>query len=209
MVRSIGFEFVYGPNNPPEVRARIRGRYEQAVYDVALRSVVENKNEISMYYQKPTIVEEEQLGSLAPYPVGPSIIIAPQEFHIYAYNLWADEVLYAIDSGYVFFNVHCHGDVGRFRVRHSPDADIENWWPDPPNHYKAGLNWLTNKNKYHIGYTISCYCGAFDRYVRPGTYPYGSDTCIADAFVDAYLVNGYNQIGPFGTCAYLANTRAH
>jgi len=390
LVKSIGFEFVFGSNNHPELRAKIRGRYEQAVYDAVLRSVVENDNEILAYYQKPTIVEENEIGAsgAAPFPVGPSIIIAPQEFHsafqpyadwltdqgiktylitpqtiywyfsgrdepekirnyikycyerggtwfilggddyaanniyfipvrycipldsvignipeydsipcdmyfsdltgdwnldgddywgeikqdqadrfpevfvgritaynaqevsnwvtkalhyektpgiifnhvlwiynsmvglgdayttfpsyfshIYAYNWWADEVLYAIDTGYAFFNVHCHGDVGRFRVRHTPDADIENWWPDPPNHYKAGLNWLTNKNRYHIGYTISCYCGAFDRYARPGTYPYGSDTCIADAFVDAYLVNAYNQTGPFGTCAYLANTR--
>uniref|UniRef100_A0A7V1EIL2 T9SS type A sorting domain-containing protein n=1 Tax=candidate division WOR-3 bacterium TaxID=2052148 RepID=A0A7V1EIL2_UNCW3 len=80
LVRSIGFEFVYGPNNPPGLRAQIRGRYEQVVYDAVLRSVVENDNEILAYYQKPAIVEEEQLGSLAPYPVGPSIIIAPQEF---------------------------------------------------------------------------------------------------------------------------------
>jgi len=33
LVKSIGFEFAFGSNNPPEVRARIRGRYEQAVYD--------------------------------------------------------------------------------------------------------------------------------------------------------------------------------
>ncbi|MGB9722104.1 MAG: C25 family cysteine peptidase, partial [bacterium] len=89
LVRPIGFEFVFGPNNLPEVRARVRGKYEQAVYDVALRSVVENDNEISVYYQKPAIVEEEQLGSFAPFPVGPAIIIAPQEFHS-AFQPYAD-----------------------------------------------------------------------------------------------------------------------
>jgi len=91
LVKSIGFEFVFGSNNHPELRAKIRGRYEQAVYDAVLRSVVENDNEILAYYQKPTIVEENEIGAsgAAPFPVGPSIIIAPQEFHS-AFQPYAD-----------------------------------------------------------------------------------------------------------------------
>lgn len=43
--------------------------------------MVEDDNEILAYYQKPAIVDESQLGQFAPYPAGPAIIIAPQEFH--------------------------------------------------------------------------------------------------------------------------------
>ncbi|MEO0129288.1 MAG: C25 family cysteine peptidase [candidate division WOR-3 bacterium] len=89
LVRPIGFEFVFRPNNLPELRAKVRGKYEQAVYDAALRDVVENDNEISLYYQKPALVEENQIGSPAPYPKGPAIIIAPQEFHS-AFQPYAD-----------------------------------------------------------------------------------------------------------------------
>ncbi|MGQ9535231.1 MAG: C25 family cysteine peptidase [bacterium] len=89
LVRPIHFEFLFSPRALPELKAKVRGRYEQAVYDAALQNVVQNKNEIFAYYQKPAIVEEGQLGSLAPYPIGPAIIIAPQEFHS-AFRPYAD-----------------------------------------------------------------------------------------------------------------------
>ena len=61
-------------------------------------------------------------------------------------------------------------------------------------------------NKYSVGYSISCFCGAFDSlaWVLPA-YPEGSDTCIADAFVDAYQSSLLEL--PIGACVYLVNTR--
>jgi hypothetical protein len=61
IIRNINFEFAFSPNNPPELRPRIRGKCEQAVYDAAIRNVVENDNEIPLYYQTPTLVEENQI----------------------------------------------------------------------------------------------------------------------------------------------------
>ncbi|MGB9722101.1 MAG: C25 family cysteine peptidase, partial [bacterium] len=366
----------------PEVRARVRGKYEQAVYDVALRSVVENDNEISVYYQKPAIVEEEQLGSFAPFPVGPAIIIVPQEFHsafqpyadwmtdqgiktylitpqtiyayfsgvdnaekvrnyikycyenaggtyfilgsdnsrghnnfvpvrwcveyiydedtiiptdlyfsdltgnwdidndgrwgewedlpdrwpevfvgrvsaytsqevtnwvakalhyektpgvifdsalwiystpvgtgnspsvfpvhighIYAQDYWADAALNLMSRGYGIVNINCHGNAGDYRLRHNPNADHRSWWEETPNQYYAGLNWLTNVDEYFVGYSISCYVGAYDTLAHPIYYENGTDTCIADAYVDAYLYNHQGNQGPFGAFAFLANTR--
>ena len=89
LVRPIDFEFVFSQRPIPELRAKVRGKYEQVAYDAALRNVVVNYNEISIYYQKPTIVEENQIGGAAPYPVGPAIIIAPLQFHS-AFQPYAD-----------------------------------------------------------------------------------------------------------------------
>ncbi len=89
LVRPIGFDFAFTQRAIPELRAKVRGKNEQATYDAALRDLVVNHNEISVYYQKPAIVEENQLGSLAPFPIGPAIIIAPQEFHS-AFQPYAD-----------------------------------------------------------------------------------------------------------------------
>ena len=89
IVRQVQFEFVFGPNSLPELRPQVRGRYEQMVYDVAIREVVENDYEVSAYYQKPVIVEENQLGSISPFPTAPAVIIAPDEFHS-AFQVYAD-----------------------------------------------------------------------------------------------------------------------
>ncbi|HEC78576.1 MAG TPA: hypothetical protein ENI34_05455, partial [candidate division WOR-3 bacterium] len=89
IVRQIQFEFVFGSNGLPELRPQIRGRYEQALYDAAIRKFVENDYEISAYYQRPTIVEENEIGTLAPIPGAPGVIIAPEEFHN-AFQPYAD-----------------------------------------------------------------------------------------------------------------------
>jgi len=89
IVRQIQFEFVFGSNGLPELRPQIRGRYEQALYDAAIRKFVENDYEISAYYQRPTIVEENEIGTLAPIPGAPGVIIAPEEFHN-AFQSYAD-----------------------------------------------------------------------------------------------------------------------
>mgnify|MGYP005855039393 FL=1 len=383
LIRPIGFEFAFSERAFPELRTKVRGKNEQAVYDAVLRSVVKNKNEISTFYQKPAIVEENQIGSAAPYPIGPAIIIAPQQFHsafqpyanwltdqgiktylitpqtiyqyfpgvdnaekvrnyikhcyengggtyfilggddcssqhinlvpvrwcnryeydtipiptdlyfsdltgnwdvdgdgywgeiedddadrwpevfvgritaytpqevtnwvtkaldyektpgvifdtalwiysspvgtgpapsvfpehishIFAYDYWADAALNLLSNGYGIVNINCHGNAGDYRLRHDPNADHHSWWPTPPTQYKAGLNWLTNFNRYFVGYAISCYVGAYDTLAHPHNYPYGTDTCIADAYVDAYLYNQQGNTGPFGAVAFLANTR--
>ncbi len=80
IVTNINFEFIFSPNTIPEVRPHIRGEYEQTVYDAMLKQTVENDYEIPAYYQKPSIVEVNQLGQLAPFPMGPAIIIADPMF---------------------------------------------------------------------------------------------------------------------------------
>ncbi len=377
LVRPIVFEFVFRPNNLPELRAKVRGKNEQAVYDAALKSVVQNDNEISLCYQKPTIVEKNQIGAAAPYPKGPAIIIAPQEFHsafqpyadwmtdqgiktylitpqtiytyysgiddaekvrnyikdcyenaggtyfilggddgfvpirfawdpifaydtiipcdmyfsdltgvwdandnhrwgeiygdspdrfpevfvgrITAYNaqevtnwvtkvlhfertpgvrfdtvLWiyssavdtgatpelfpphigqifaedyyADQALNEFNKGYGLVNTNCHGNIMTFRTRHNPNADIKSWWQASPNPSYAGLNWLSNTSRYSMIYSICCLTACYDGVLA--TNDPASDTCIEDAFMDAYLFNAPNDSGPFGSCAYLGNTRA-
>lgn len=393
LVRNIHFEFCLGSESAPWLRAKIRGKYEQSVYDAVLKKVVANDYEIPAYYQKPQVIEENQIGTLAPIPGAPGVIITPSEFfdafqeyanwmtdqgirtilvtpeYIYSvfpngrdnpekirlyiqwcykyaggtyfifggddytvpvrygiprdinppdtvfendsipcdlyfsdltgdwdcdygpnngdgnwgelthdnadcfsevfvgritalnafevenwvtkalhyektpgvqFNkaLWisdppfyngpahgefpsyfthkddneyaADAALYDIDAGYGFVNLNCHGDIGNF----SPDVysggrnTIYSWWPTPPSQTRAGLNWLTNVNKYFFVYAICCHSGAYDQYAKTDPhYPNGSDTCAADAFVDAYLYNHQGMHGPFGACAGVFNTR--
>lgn len=80
LVTDITFEFVFASNVMPELRPQIRGEYEQAVYDAALRQVVENDNEIASYYQRPTLIEENELRDSAAIPTGPAIIITDSTF---------------------------------------------------------------------------------------------------------------------------------
>jgi hypothetical protein len=386
LVRNIHFEFCFGSASAPELRAKIRGKYEQSVYDAVLKKVVANDYEIPAYYQKPQVVEENQIGTLAPIPGAPGVIITPSEFfgafqeyanwmtdqgirtimltpeYIYsvfpngrdnpekirlymqwcykyaggtyfifggddytvpvrygiprdvppwdpeendsipcdlyfsdlsgdwnfdnddywgelthddadcfsevfvgritAYTvdevenwvtkalhyektpgvqfnkaLWindifynwpahdkfpsyfthkddnrypADAALYDIDAGYGFVNLNCHGNIGDFSPHTYAGGrnTIYSWWPDTASQTRAGLNWLTNINKYFFVYAICCHSGAYDQYAKTDPYYlYGSDTCVADAFVDAYLYNHQGDIGPFGACAAVFNTR--
>jgi hypothetical protein len=68
IVNYVSFEFVFSPNILPELRARIRGVFEQKVYDAAFKNVVENDNEIPLYYLRPTLVEEDRLGGSRQHP---------------------------------------------------------------------------------------------------------------------------------------------
>jgi len=132
--------------------------------------------------------------------------------HHYATDYWANAALNEINQGYAFLNVNCHGNVGDFTTKFNSEgtriATIYNWRPpeQPPSQSEAGLNHLTNANKYFVGYSISCLCGAYDSLIDVIYYPNGSDTCIADAFVDAY--QSHQSESPIGACAYLVNTRA-
>ena len=69
---------------------------------------------------------------------------------------------------------------------------------DSINQYYAGVNWLTNVNQYYPHYSIACHNGWYDTLDAWG-WMYISDTCVADAFVDAYPDKG--------ACAFLGNTR--
>lgn len=391
LVRNIHFEFCLGSESAPELRAKIRGKYEQFVYDAVLKAVVANDYEIPTYYQKPQVVEENMVLAPPPHPelFAPAVIIAPTDFfdafqpyadwlidegirailispqtiylywggrdnaervrnymkecykyggtyfifggddytvpvrygipkdypsqliteldsipcdlyfsdltgdwdcdygpnngdgywgertdddadcfsevfvgRITAYTvdevenwvtkalhyektpgvqfdkvLWindqfyngpahgkfpsyfthkddnmypADIALYDIDAGYGFVNLNCHGNIGDFSPYTIPSGGrntIYSWWPTPPSQTRAGLNWLTNVNKYFFVYAICCHSGAYDQYAKAQWYEEGSDTCVADAFVDAYLYNHQGMPGPFGACAGVFNTR--
>ncbi|HEC79057.1 MAG TPA: T9SS type A sorting domain-containing protein [candidate division WOR-3 bacterium] len=89
LVRSVQFEFIFSQSSLPNLRPQIRGRYEQAVYDAVIRYIIENDYEVPRYYQSPTIVEENEIGTLAPVPGAPGVIIAPVEFHN-AFQPYAD-----------------------------------------------------------------------------------------------------------------------
>ena len=134
--------------------------------------------------------------------------VFPAHFtHIYAQDYWANDAITLMNQGHGIMNINCHGNAGDYRLKHNPNANIHSWWDAAPNLYEAGLNWLANLNKYPIGYAIACYVGAYDSLAHPIYYENGTDTCIADAYVDAYLYNHQGMIGPLGTCAFLANTR--
>lgn len=142
---------------------------------------------------------------------------APEVFpghftHQYCCNYYADAALNEINQGNGILNINCHGNAGDFTTYQwaggpSGRATIYSWWADPPSQTRAGVDWLSNLNKFFVGYAISCYVGAFDSLAHPVYYPEGTDTCIADAFVDAYLGNHQGLLGPFGACAFLCNTR--
>jgi len=84
VMTDINFSFASSSTNIPEIKAKIRGEFEQTVYDKALSSILENDYEMNVYYQRPVIVKENQLGrGKHNYPVGPSIIITPSAFSSY------------------------------------------------------------------------------------------------------------------------------
>jgi len=57
LVSNITFEFRLSPDNIPR-RAQIRGINAQRTYDAILSAVVENDEEIPLYYQSPTLVPD-------------------------------------------------------------------------------------------------------------------------------------------------------
>ncbi|MCK4822894.1 T9SS type A sorting domain-containing protein, partial [bacterium] len=126
-------------------------------------------------------------------------IFPPHISHIIAQDYYANDALDIIDRGYAYVNIHCHGDPDLIMVRGG--CCLKSWWPDTNETY-SGLNWLTNFNKYFVIYSMACAVGAFDN-----LHPLHTDTCIADAFVDAYLYNQQGNPGPYGACAFLGNTR--
>lgn len=80
VVEYLRFKFDFVPTDIPENTPKMRGKYEQLVYDGMIRAIVENDHEILTRYNKPVLVEEDQLGTLLPLPSAPCVIITPSEF---------------------------------------------------------------------------------------------------------------------------------
>ncbi|MGB3340559.1 MAG: C25 family cysteine peptidase [bacterium] len=378
IISHINFEIAFGTNTLPEVRPSIRGKFEQSIYDAVLKNGIMNDYEIPAYYQKPVLVEENQLGQTAPFPTGPAMIITdpifadafqpyadwltdqgiraqiispaqiygyfrgrdnaerirnyikychkyaggtyfilggdggnppklpfrkcycmnsghpppsndtipcdyyfcaldgnwnadgdavwgemnddvdqfPEVFvgripcssvqevnnwcykaltyekspcntnlfdsviwiwqygtwpnqwkmadtmrfpthftHIVAENYDAESAFNLFDDGYMFTNIQTHGRVLGFWPNGNAPCSIKSYIEPPPDWWGAGLNHLTNDNKYFINYCVGCKTGAFD----------WSDTCVADAFVDAYQDAETDK--PVGACASIEHTR--
>lgn len=131
--------------------------------------------------------------------MGSAIDEFPDHFtHIIDTNATAYEAFLLLNHGYSFTHDQTHGHVlGFFTNTSEPPDEIRSYWqaPPTPDNPMAGLNWLTNDNKYYIHYAVACKTGAFD----------WSDICVADAFVDAYQ-NTTTPI-PVGACASIEHTR--
>jgi len=173
---------------------------------------VENWVTKALHYEKtPGVIFDKALWINDDFYNEPAHDKFPSYFmHIDVNQGFADEALEEIDMGYAFVNLNCHGNIGDFSPHTYSGGrnTIYSWWPTPPSQTRAGLNWLTNVNKYFFVYAICCHSGAYDQYAKTDPYYlYGSDTCIADAFVDAYLYNHQGMQGPFGACAGVFNTR--
>lgn len=105
-----------------------------------------------------------------------------------------------LNAGYGMVTVNCHGDIGCFASKWTlPRSYVYNYY-EALRYNDTGLNLLNNQNMYSICYSIGCWCGGYDQRARTDPwYPDGSDTCVADGFVDAYANKG--------SCVYLGNTR--
>ena len=112
--RNINFEFAFSQSFPPELQPRIRGEYEQTVYDAAINDIVMNPYEIPVYYRKPTIVDENQLLDLSVggrrIDAAPHVIITDQSlvsaFQPYANWLTDQGIPTAIASTQAIYNVY-------------------------------------------------------------------------------------------------------
>jgi len=283
LMHNIHIEFCFAMENPPELRAQLRGKYEQSVYDAVLKAIIANDYEISAYYQKPQVVEENQVLAPPPHPelFAPAVIIAPAVYHeaFQPYADWLTEqgiraILISPQTIYLYWGGRddaeqirnymkecCKyggtyflfgGDDYTVPVRYGIpyevifpyepgesdsipcdlyfsdltgkwNSDNDDYWGElthddadcfsevfvgriTPYTVKEVENWLTNINKYFFVYAICCHSGAYDQHAQ--TDEDASDTCAADAFVDAYLYNYQGIEGPFGACAGVFNTRS-
>jgi len=283
LMHNIHIEFCFAMENPPELRAQLRGKYEQSVYDAVLKAIIANDYEISAYYQKPQVVEENQVLAPPPHPelFAPAVIIAPAVYHeaFQPYADWLTEqgiraILISPQTIYLYWGGRddaeqirnymkecCKyggtyflfgGDDYTVPVRYGIPYDVifpyepgesdsipcdlyfsdltgkwnsdnDDYWGElthddadcfsevfvgriTPYTVKEVENWLTNINKYFFVYAICCHSGAYDQHAQ--TDEDASDTCAADAFVDAYLYNYQGIEGPFGACAGVFNTRS-
>jgi hypothetical protein len=146
-------------------------------------------------------------------PMDPYSTRAPQEFHIppfihcMRYHPDADEALDSLNRGFGYDHFYCHGGPDRIMLRRDPYpwSTLLNYVETEPTWALAGLNWLTNNNRYYPLYSIGCYQAAYDNFEYHG-HGNSTDTTIADAFVDTYRER-VTQSYPIGSSAFLGNTR--
>ncbi len=135
--------------------------------------------------------------------LGDAIDEFPDHFtHIVAENYSASDAFNLLNHGHGFTHGQTHGNLIDFPTGWPGGPTAQAWvhssWlrPPQPGYNHAGLNWLTNDDRYYIHYSVSCHLGFFD---GP---PF---LCIAEAFVDSFA----NRITgvPVGACASIEHTR--
>lgn len=135
-----------------------------------------------------------------PYPnkwyMGDTTIFPDHFTHLVAENFDAQSAFQLFDHGYMFTNVQTHGHVLGFWPNGNAPCSIKSHMQPPPDWWGAGLNHLANDDRYFVNYCVGCKTGAFD----------WNDTCVADAFVDAYT-NPMTGM-PVGACASIEHSRA-
>jgi hypothetical protein len=114
----------------------------------------------------------------------------------------AKEIVDTLSHGFNIYNIHSHGLRNRFC---NGDDNYKVWayWGESGGTSNDGLNHLRNVTKPNIVYSVSCYNAAFDEQEFPYNPP--TDTCVVDAFIDAYEHELIAQ--PIGACAFLGYTR--
>jgi hypothetical protein len=136
------------------------------------------------------------------WPLGPAMNIFPTHFtHIVVDNPTAYDAFALLDAGYGFTNAQTHGAMESFPTGYQCGGDThEIWshWSRPPAQAnpKAGLNWLTNEEKYFLHYAVSCHTGFFD---DPALL------CVAEGFTTKW--RGQCSGMPIGACASIEHTR--
>ncbi|MEO0093059.1 MAG: C25 family cysteine peptidase [candidate division WOR-3 bacterium] len=102
----------------------------------------------------------------------------------------ANVVIDNLNLGHGIYGIYQHGWPNKFQT-----------WANYVWAYAEddGLNHLTNKGRYYVVYSISCYNAAYDTFTPPNQWTFPTDTTIADAFTDSY--------DSIGAVAFLGNTR--
>lgn len=127
----------------------------------------------------------------------------PDRFEHYEYTDAADVARQLLDVGYGNVSIYTHGCVTSYCMYwdstpgHPNNRTVHTYYSGSENYYHGGLNYMTNYSRPYWVYSVACDNAAFDKVLA------NTDTCIADAFTDAYRNNEY----PVGSVALLGNTR--
>ncbi len=91
VVSRIEFEF-FTSEAASRSRAKIRGINAQKTYDLALRAVIENDNEIPAYYQPPMLTQEQppEAGERSPFPYPTTYTIITNDLLADSFQPYAD-----------------------------------------------------------------------------------------------------------------------
>lgn len=136
------------------------------------------------------------------WSMGNAMSMFPSYFgHIQITNGTAYDDFNLLDYGYGYTHGQTHGSIKYFPTGYIVGSDehrIWSYWPDPPSpgNPNAGLNWLTNDDRYFIHYAVSCHTGFYDDYAH---------LCIAQAFTTEH--RNCQTCIPIGACATIEHTR--